>query len=116
MPCVKKWSGRQANGRRLSAQNFDGENVDKLIKICQIRQYFPCQNFAPYGIWLCMTNSHVDVTTIHPLLGYIYTYNIKAITVLLQLAVCLSEQPNHRYIQRYRSVTGPPQLDSIFSC
>jgi len=41
-----------ANGRRLSVENFDQENVDKLIKICQ---YFPCQNFAPYGItlWLC---------------------------------------------------------------
>ena len=40
----------QANGRRLSAENFDGENVDELIKIRQIRQYFPHQNFAPYGI------------------------------------------------------------------
>jgi len=30
-----------ANGRRLSVENFDGENVDELIKICQIRQYFP---------------------------------------------------------------------------
>jgi len=39
----------QANGRRLSVENFDEENVDELIKICQIRQYFPCQNFAPYG-------------------------------------------------------------------
>ena len=39
----------QANDR-LSVENFDGENVDELIKIHQIRQYFPCQNFAPYGI------------------------------------------------------------------
>ena len=39
----------QANGR-LSAENFDGENVDELIKIRQIRQYFPRQNFALYGI------------------------------------------------------------------
>jgi len=30
-----------ANGRRLSVEKFDGENVDELIKICQIRQYFP---------------------------------------------------------------------------
>jgi len=28
----------QANGRRLSAENFDGENIVKLIKI---RQYSP---------------------------------------------------------------------------
>jgi len=40
----------QANNIRLSVENFDGENVDELIKICQIHQYFPCQNFAPYGI------------------------------------------------------------------
>jgi len=26
----------QANGRRLSAKNFDGENVDKLIKFVNI--------------------------------------------------------------------------------
>jgi len=38
----------QANGRRLSEENFDGENLDELIKI---RQYFPRQNFAPYGTW-----------------------------------------------------------------
>jgi len=25
---------------RLSVENFDGENVDELIKICKIRQYF----------------------------------------------------------------------------
>jgi len=39
----------QANNRRLLAENFDGENVDKLIKNFQIRQYFPHQNFVPYG-------------------------------------------------------------------
>jgi len=32
-----------ANGRRLSVENFDGENVDKLIKI---RQYFPPSKFC----------------------------------------------------------------------
>jgi len=31
----------QANGKRLSAENFDRENVDELIKIHQIHQYFP---------------------------------------------------------------------------
>jgi len=31
----------QAKGRRLSAENFEGENVDELIKICQIHQYSP---------------------------------------------------------------------------
>jgi len=33
----------QANGRRLSVENFDGENVDKLMKI---RQYFPPSKFC----------------------------------------------------------------------
>jgi len=35
-----------ANGRRLSVENFDGENVDELIKICQICQYFPLSKFC----------------------------------------------------------------------
>jgi len=37
-----------ANHRRLSVENFDGQNVDcdELIKI---HQYFPRQNFVPYG-------------------------------------------------------------------
>ena len=35
-----------ANGRRLSVENFDGENADELIKICQIRQYFPPSKFC----------------------------------------------------------------------
>ena len=30
-------------------ENFDRENIDELLEICQIRQYFPRQNFAPYG-------------------------------------------------------------------
>jgi len=34
-----------ANGRRLSVENFDGENVDELIKIRQIRQNFPPSKF-----------------------------------------------------------------------
>jgi len=33
----------QVNGRRLSAEIFDRENVDELVNI------FPRQNFAPYG-------------------------------------------------------------------
>jgi len=36
----------QANGRRLSAENFDRENVDELIKIRQIHQYFPPSKFC----------------------------------------------------------------------
>ena len=32
-------------------ENFDGENIDELLEINQIRQYFPRQNFAPYGIF-----------------------------------------------------------------
>jgi len=39
----------QANGRRLSVENFDEENVDELIKFVNI---FPRQNFAPYGMRL----------------------------------------------------------------
>ena len=31
-------------------ENFDRENIDELLKICQIRKYFPRQNFALYGI------------------------------------------------------------------
>ena len=30
-------------------ENFDRENIDELLKIHQIRQYFSHQNFAPYG-------------------------------------------------------------------
>ena len=29
-------------------ENFDRENIDELLEIHQIRQYFPRQNFAPY--------------------------------------------------------------------
>jgi len=35
-----------ANGRRLSVENFDGENVDELIKISQIHQYLPLSKFC----------------------------------------------------------------------
>jgi len=31
---------------RLSVENFDGGNVDELIKIRQIRQYFPPSKFC----------------------------------------------------------------------
>ena len=30
-------------------ENFDRENIDELLEIRQIRQYFPRQNFVPYG-------------------------------------------------------------------
>ena len=33
-------------------ENFDRENIDELLEICQIRQYFTGQNFVPYGILL----------------------------------------------------------------
>jgi len=36
----------QANGKRLSAENFDGENVDELMKICKIHQYFPLSKYC----------------------------------------------------------------------
>jgi len=38
-----------ANSRRLSVENFDGENVDELIKIRQICQNFPPSKFC--AIW-----------------------------------------------------------------
>ena len=31
-------------------ENFDRENIDELLEIRQIRQYFPRQNFALYGM------------------------------------------------------------------
>jgi len=31
----------QENGRKLSVENFDGENVDKLIKIIKFINIFP---------------------------------------------------------------------------
>jgi len=39
----------QANGRRLSAENFDRENVEELIEIRQICQYFPPSKIC--AIW-----------------------------------------------------------------
>ena len=30
-------------------ENFDRENIDELLEIHQIRQYFPRQNFASFG-------------------------------------------------------------------
>ena len=33
-------------------ENFDRENIDELLEICQIRQYFPRQNFALYSMHL----------------------------------------------------------------
>jgi len=41
----KKWSGRQT-ALKLSVENFDGENVDGLIKVRQIHQYFPLSKFC----------------------------------------------------------------------
>jgi len=42
----------QANSRRLAAENFDKENVNKLIKLKFVKlvNIFPHQNFVPYGI------------------------------------------------------------------
>ena len=35
-------------------ENFDRENIE----IRQICQYFPHQNFAPYGMYVCMLNKN----------------------------------------------------------
>ena len=36
-------------------ENFDRENIDELLKI---RQYFPRQNFAPYGNYVFIIKTH----------------------------------------------------------
>ena len=48
--CAKKWSDRQM-AKDYQRKKFDGENIDELIKIHQICQYFPYQKFALYGNW-----------------------------------------------------------------
>ena len=37
-------------------ENFHRENIDELLEIHQICQYFPCQKFVPYGT---VSNFHV---------------------------------------------------------
>ena len=34
-------------------QKFDSVNIDELLKIHQIHQYFPRQNIATYGKYVC---------------------------------------------------------------
>ena len=41
----------EANDRRLSVENFDGENVDELIKI---HEYFPPSKFCAIQYVLCI--------------------------------------------------------------
>ena len=41
-------------------ENFD-ENIDELLEICKIRQYFPCHNFAPYGTQYAKPWPHSDI-------------------------------------------------------
>ena len=36
-------------------ENFDRENIDELLEIRQIHQYFPRQNFALYGTYFQST-------------------------------------------------------------
>ena len=36
-------------------ENFDSENIDELLEIRQIRQYFPPSKFVPYGNPLTQT-------------------------------------------------------------
>ena len=33
-------------------ENFDRENIDELLEIRQIRQYFPRLNFVAYGMYI----------------------------------------------------------------
>jgi len=50
-----------ANGRRLLVENFDGENVDELIKICQ---YFPPSKFCAiryYSVVSSVAQPHLFV-------------------------------------------------------
>jgi len=45
-PCMKMWSGTGKWQKNISVENFDGENVDRLIKIHQFCQYFPLSKFC----------------------------------------------------------------------
>ena len=58
-------------------ENFDRENIDELLEIRQIYQYFPCQNFVPYGIcmYVCM---------------YVHTY-VGMYVCMFILILCLTE-------------------------
>jgi len=52
----EKWPGMQMASQtamRLSSENFYRENVDELIKIRQIHQYFPPSKFCAirYFLW-----------------------------------------------------------------
>ena len=64
-------------------ENFNSENIDELLEIRQIRQYFPRQNFAPYGS-----------------LQYIFTTMIGFVTwpllkMIVQKVGQLSDKANH---------------------
>ena len=39
-------------------ENFDRENVDELLEIRQIHQYFPHKNFVPYGSRLLLWSNY----------------------------------------------------------
>ena len=45
-------------------ENFDRENIDKLLEICQICQQFSHQNFASFGVYTIhahsMSNCHAQ--------------------------------------------------------
>jgi len=44
-------SGLAGKWLKINSRKFLWKNVEQLIKFCQIHQYFPHQNFVPYGIW-----------------------------------------------------------------
>ena len=46
-------------------ENFDRDNIDELLKIHQICQHFPCQNFALCGIILLLISGRQDHTAKH---------------------------------------------------
>ena len=52
-------------------ENCDRENIDKLLEIHQIRQYFPRQSFVPYGSYILGKKFLIeaDPKPLVPLLG-----------------------------------------------
>ena len=55
-------------------ENFDRENIDELLEICQIRQYFPRQNFALYGICIALARGGVTNVLCIEMNNYLATY------------------------------------------
>ena len=51
--------------------NFDMENIDKLLEIHQIWQFFPGQSFVPYGSYICVVSYINFLLYLHIICNYI---------------------------------------------